>query len=86
MDIDAATELRTLSETANILCQGLHQLTLTMGNHGEMLSQILAAVAEREEDGDSPLVQALTQLVKVGEMNTAALARIEAHIQKQAAR
>ena len=75
MSDDLAQKIGELDDSIRLLTAALQQQSRTLGHHGAMLGQILAAVTEREEE--SPLVEALRALVEVGEQNAAGIARIE---------
>ena len=84
-DTQAIQELTGAVET---LTAGLSQLCQVLAHHGTMLSQILSAVADREEDGESPLMAALTELIGLSARHARSLDRIEdrlTHIEKLSA-
>ena len=69
--------IQELTGAVEILTAGLSQLSQVLAHHGMMLSQILAAVADREEDGESPLITALTELIGLSARHAQSLDRIE---------
>ena len=69
--------IQELTDAVETLTAGLSQLCQVLAHHGAMLSQILTAVADREEDGESPLITALTELIGLSDRHARSLDRIE---------
>src|ERR1700748_90200 len=71
-------EVGEMKATVEILIKGLSELPPVLGHHGEMLAEILSAVADREDDGEeSPLLAALNEIIGLGARHARSLDRIE---------
>jgi hypothetical protein len=75
-DEDTRT-IQELTGAVETLTAGLSQLCHVLAHHGTMLSQILSAVADREDDDESPLITALTELIGLSARHAQSLDRIE---------
>jgi hypothetical protein len=72
--------LRKLDENTDglrVLVEGLRMQAASLGHIAEMTAAILAAVAEREEPAESPLLDLLRELVGMSGRHSRSLDRIE---------
>jgi hypothetical protein len=65
------------TDAIRLLTEGLKMQSGAIGNIADMVSQILAAVAERDEPTESPLVDLLRELVGLSDRHARSLDRIE---------
>jgi hypothetical protein len=72
--------LRKLDETNDALrlqTEGLKMQAAAIGNIAQMVAQVLAAVADRDEPGESPIVDLLREIVGLSERHARSLDKIE---------
>lgn len=74
-----------LREAIDALSGGLSHVSLVLAHHGTMLQEIVKAVSDREESGESPLMAVLTELIGLSSRHARSLDRIEDKLSRIAA-
>jgi hypothetical protein len=74
------TILQKLDDNADAIrahTEGLKMQAAAIGNIAEMVSQILASIADRDEPTESPLIDLLKEIVGLSDRHARSLDRIE---------